>query len=276
MNEENQNPVTPVETEIETVETAPETEYSVSPASGEVVEGNKNRLYFIIAAVVAVFILLGGLVYAMEKSGRLNTGIFDGIERARLANSTVATVNGNDISQYDLQISMEQIAAAATAQGVDTNDADVKASIKEQAIEMLINTELLKQEAAARGISVTKVDVDARYEQLVTEVGGEEVLQERMNQFGVTDTILKRDIENELTIQKLLDLVFAETDIAASDEEVAEMYASAGGESAGLPALAEVKEQIEQQITATKEQEIVNDYVDSLRDKAVVDIEIEL
>lgn len=275
MNEENQNLSKPVDSPETTVEQPVVLETPPTQEVSETIEPSKknnNRLYYIVAAVLAVIVLLIALVYIMEKNGRIQTSLFDGVERIQAERTTVATVNDSEISEYDLQISMEQIGAAAAAQGVDTTDPEVQSSIKGQAIEMLVNTELLKQEAAVRGLVVTAEDVDARYQQLLEEVGGEEVLMERMKQFGVTHKILKRDIKNELIIQQLLDQVFAETEITVSEEEVLEMYNNAGGEAAGLPALEEVRGQIEQQINTTKEQEIVNSFVDGLREKSEVNV----
>ena len=211
----------------------------------------------------------------MERNGQINTGILDSFEQARLEGEVVATVDG-EITAYDLAISQEQISAAARAQGVDLTDPASQQSIRDQAIEMLVNTELLRQEAERRGLSVTEEEVTARYETLVSEVGGEEVLAERMGEFGVSEDILFRDIRNELTIQKLLDEVFAETEISVSDEDIAAFYESAGGVDAGLPPLEEVRDQIEQQLMSSEEQTVITNFVENLREEASVDIQIEL
>lgn len=241
-----------------------------------VVGATTRKRNLIIGAVIAVVILLLGLWYVMERNGQINTGILDAFEQARLEGEVVATVDGEEITAYDLAISQEQIAAAARAQGVDLSDPASQQSIRDQAIEMLVNTELLRQEAQRRGLSVTDEEVSARYDTLVNEVGGEAVLAERMGEFGVTEDILFRDIRNELTIQKLLDEVFTETEIAVSDEDIAEFYESAGGVEAGLPPLEEVRGQIEQQLMSSEEQGIITEFVESLREEATVDIKIEL
>ena len=97
-----------------------------------------------------------------------------------------------------------------------------------------------------------------------------------MEQFGVTDSVLKRDIRNELVIQTLLDQVFAESSIEVSDAEVEELYNSAGGAEGGLPPLEEVRAQIEAQVQSTKEQEIVDDFIESLRNQSTVEVLIEV
>lgn len=249
-------------------------ETTATPVAVPSLTNRKRNL--IIGAAGLVVLLLVVLWYGMERTGKVNTSVFSFIEQARLQNEVIATVGNAEISAYDLSISREQITAAAAARGVDVADPDTQESIREQAVEMLINTELLRQEAARRGIDVTDDQVAARYEQLVVEVGGEEILMERMETFGVTNTVLQRDIRNELVIQALLDQVFADATIEVTDEEVQEVYDGAGGAAAGLPEIEAVEGQIKEQITATKEQEVVNDFVESLRAGAEIEINIEL
>lgn len=227
---------------------------------------------YTIAAVVLVIIALLAIVFLMEQQGRLNTGIFDGAQKMLSRNKAVALVNENKISEYDLNISMAQIATGAAAQGADVESAEVKGEIQTQAIDMLVNTELLKQEAATRGIKISDDDVNARLETLKTDVGGEDVLKERMKEFNIDEKTLRRDIKNELTIQKLLDEVFVEKTLAVTEEEILAFYKQAGGAEAGLPALEEVRAQIETQIKTSKEQEVVTAYIEELRGKATIEV----
>lgn len=227
---------------------------------------------YTIAAVVLVLIALLGIVFLMEQQGRLNTGIFDGAQAALSKNKAVAKVNDGKISRYDLDVSMSQIATGAAAQGADMESEDVKKEIQTQALDMLVNTELLKQEAATRGIEISGDEVEARLETLKTDVGGAEVLDERMKEFNIDEKTLRRDIKNELTIQKLLEQVFVEKTVAVTEEEVLAFYEQAGGVEAGLPALEEVRAQIETQIKTSKEQEVVTAYIEELRAKATIEV----
>lgn len=230
------------------------------------------RRKYTIAAVGLVIVALVGLLYIMEEQGKIETGVFDGLDRMVATRTTVAKVNEGTVSRYDLDVSMAQISSGAALQGADIEDPEIKAEIEKQALEMLVNTELLKQEATAREIAITDEDVTARYEQLKVDVGGEEVLNERMAEFGINKKTLFRDIHNELTIQALLKQVFEQKNIEVSDAEVKEFYDAAGGEKAGLPKLEEVKEQIVQQIKSGKEQEIVTGFVTELRGNATIEI----
>lgn len=274
---------TKVEELTEAAEPAPEvkTESATSfalPTAAVVTAKLKEVKKFIIsrkytiAAVILVIIALLGIVFLMEQQGRLNTGIFDGAQKMLSRNKAVALVNDKKISAYDLNVSMAQIATGAAAQGADVESAEVKKEIQTQAIDMLVNTELLKQEAVARGVEISGDDVNARLETLKTDVGGEDVLKERMKEFNIDEKTLRRDIKNELTIQKLLDAVFVEKTVAVTEEEITAFYKQAGGVEAGLPPLEEVRAQIETQIKTSKEQEVVTAYIGELRAKATVEM----
>lgn len=226
---------------------------------------------YTVATLALVLVALLALVYALEDKGKLNTGIFDGLQKQVSKNTAAAKVNNAKISEYDLEISMTQLATGAAAQGADITDPAVQTEIRIQALDMLVNTELLKQEAAARGIEVTQEEVTTRLEALKTDVGGEEILNQRMSDFGINQKTLLRDIKNELTIQKLLNEVFKEKSVVVTDDEIAEFYDQSGGVKAGLPALEEVKAQIEQQLKATKEQSVVTAYIEELRSKAEIE-----
>ena len=230
-----------------------------------------KRKKYTVATLVLVVLALLALVYALEERGRLNTGIFDGLDKQISKHTAAAKVNDAKISEYDLSISMTQLSSGAAAQGADISDPAVQTEIRTQALDMLINTELLKQEAASRGISISDEDVNARLETLKTDVGGEEVLNQRMAEFGINQKTLLRDIRNELTIQKLLDEVFKEKSVVVTEEEIVAFYDQAGGAEAGLPGIDDVRGQIEAQLKATKEQGVVTTYLEELRGKASIE-----
>lgn len=260
---------TPITTDVPEITVTPEAEHEQMVASAAVT-AKTNKAKWIYSAVAVIIVILG--FYGLEQTGKLNTGIFDGVNKVLFSGAPVATVNGNKITRADFDTSVNQISTGAQAQGVDVTSPEVQADMESQAIDMLVNTELLKQEAIARGLEVTDEDVQNRYTELVGQVGGEEALAERMSEFDVTENTLRRDIKNELTIQVLLEQVFADESIVVSDEEVMELYDAAKEVTPDIPELAEVRAQIEAQIKSSKEQEIVTTFVNSLREKAQIEI----
>tara|TARA_B100000508_G_C11465090_1_gene281305 strand:- start:7502 stop:8281 length:780 start_codon:yes stop_codon:yes gene_type:complete len=252
-------------TQTEVAENTPTPE-TVTPAKGSSVW----KKYIIPVGVVAVIIL--GVLYLMEKEGRSKTNLFGGIIESQEANVTVAVVNGQKIKNGQLTTSIQQFTQVAVAQGIDVTSVETQEEIKDQALEVLINTELLKQDALGRGHAISDEDVSNRITEIETELGGEETLNDRMTTLGITRDQLQQDVGDELLIQLLLDEIFAEAEIVVTDEEIAEVYSMAGGEEAGLPSMEEVSEQVREQIVASKEQELIDNHLTELRTGAEIEI----
>lgn len=233
---------------------------------------DKSKLGAYIAAFVVVAIIILGVLYFLEKEGRSSTNIFDSVIASQEANTVVARVNGEEIINSELNTSVQQFSQAAAAEGVDVASPDAQVEIRNQALDVLINTELLKQAAAERGITVSDEAAASRLATIETDIGGAEVLAERMQTLGITTDRLKSDIRDEIMIQELLDLIFQEAGITVTEEEIAEVYANAGEANADLPALEEVRPQIEAQIKASKEQEVIDKYLTELKAEAEIEI----
>jgi len=231
---------------------------------------SKTKMYVIAIVIVAVTLLV--VLFMLEKEGRSSTGIFDSYLAAQESGTVVARVNGEEITGRDLNTSIEQFYQAAAAQGEDISGPEVAADIRSQALEVLVNTTLLRQAAKEQGIEVSTESVTERLNNIQTEIGGEEALQARITELGLTRADLEEDIKEEIVIQVLLDSLFAETGIFVTDEEIQGVYEAAGGVDEGLPPLETVRDQIEVQVRGTKEQEVINTYLDTLK----TDAEIEL
>lgn len=230
------------------------------------------RLLGYVAAGLIVVIGLVAVVYLLEKEGRSSTGIFDSLLDRQLAGAVVATVNGEEIVNQDLDTSIRQFRQVADAQGVDTAAPEAQAEIRSQALEVLVNTKLLLQQASEEGFSVSDEEVDERLESIESEIGGADVLAERLNELGIDTDRLRSDVRDELLIQQLLDSLFESSEIVVTDDEIAGVYENAGGEEAGLPPLEEVRDQIIDQVQASKEQQVIDEYLGSVR--ATADIEL--
>lgn len=229
-----------------------------------------TKMYILAGLIVIVTVLIA--IYLLEKEGRSSTNIFASILASQEASKMVAMVNGEKIVSSDLDVSISQFSQMASAQGVDISSPEAQKDIRSQALEVLVNTELLKQKAAERGISISDDQVETRLEGIRTELGGQEVLQQRMDELGISTDKLFTDVKDELLIQALLDQIFAEAKIEVSEEEIAGVYENAGGANAGLPAIEEVKEEIRKQITTSKEQTAIDNYLTEIKSGAQIEI----
>lgn len=233
---------------------------------------SKSTIKSYVTSVVVVAVIILGALYLMEKEGRSKTNIFESVLVAQEAKAVVAVVNGDEIINSELATSIQQFSQAAAAQGVDISNLDALSEIRAQALDVLINTKLLKQQAAEKGMSVTDEAASDRLAAIEVDIGGAEVLAERMKSLGIGEEQLHNDIKDELLIQELLDTVFAEADVSVSEEDILEVYENAGGEGAELPPIEEVRDQIEVQVKTSKEQAAIDEYLAELKEGAEIEI----
>jgi hypothetical protein len=231
-----------------------------------VVSAKKSNKYTIITIVIVVIALLV-VLFQLERQDRVGTNVFGSMIAALEANAPIATVNGDDIKMADVESGIEQLTQAAIQQGFDTTDPEVQAEVRSQAIDMMINTKLLEQEAVKNDITINEEAVNARINELAEAAGGQEALLERLAEFEIDEAQLRTDVQEELTIRALLDTVFSDAGTAVTEEEIVAVYqnALAANGDQPLPPLADVSAQIEQQLQQTKEQEAIETYVQRLR-----------
>jgi hypothetical protein len=224
---------------------------------------------YVVAAVIIVVMALG-LLFMLERDGRVSTGIFDSIIGGP-GTEAVARVNGEVILRQAFDEAVGQLTRGYTEQGVDVNTAETQTQIKDQAMQNLIDTALLLQAVQEKDLVVDEAAILERLSVIETGIGGKEALAARMADFGVTEAELREDIEEELLIQSLFETTLFTEEIAVSDEEVNEVYANAGGEEAGLPPLTEVREQIVESVRAEKQRGKVDAYLTELRAAATIE-----
>jgi len=242
--------------------TVAETTPAVAAATGK---GGMKR--YLITAVVVVVIGLG-LLFFLEREDRISTNFFSFLG----GDESAAVVNGTVIAKSDFESSLNQLMQMAAAQGASTTDPVIIEQYRTQAVDTLINGELLRQAALAAGMTAPADAINSRFTEIETGLGGQEQLVAKMAEFGITEAVLRRDIENEILIQGLFDSKFPLNTTEVSEEEINALYAELGGEEAGLPPLSEVKEQVAEQIKLDRQQTQISEYIDTLRSEAKIEI----
>lgn len=241
---------------------------SVTPA-----KKSYSLMTYVITGLI-VIVMAVGLIFLLEKQGRINTGLFTDIIAEMKAKAPAAKVNGVVIPNSDFDSGVKQLQEMAKMQGVDVADEKVLGELKTQAIETLVNGELLRQSAIEEGIEVDKEAVDARFNEISEGVGGKEELDKKMAEFDITEESLRRDIENEILIQDLFDKKANKDAIEVSETEIADLYkqitASASGKD--VPTLADMREDIVAELRNRKQQEQITTYIEELKDKAEIEI----
>lgn len=138
--------------------------------------------------------------------------------------ASAAEVNGESIpvsvveSRYDTVATNPQFADQL---GNDP-DGTLTAQVQAQILTELIQAELWEQGAADLGIEITEADVDARRDDLIEEVGGQDAFDDLVEQSGLTEDDLQREIRNIAVRERVEEQLTA--DLEVSDDEVEEFY----------------------------------------------------
>lgn len=222
-----------------------------------------------------VLVMGGGLLYALEQQGRIDTQVFATVTQLINPAPAAAVVNGVKIPMEDYEKNIFQLEQAAVQGGSDPKNESIQTQIKKQAIDVLVNTELLRQAAAGSNITVSQEQIDARYAEIVEGLQGEDKLQARLAELGMTKEKLLSDIAGELLIQAHLMKAVDVTGVVIEDAEMQVVYdqANANPESP-LPPFEQVKSAIENQLRTSKEQELVNTYIETLRTAATIETNV--
>lgn len=233
--------------------------------------GKHFNLKAYIGGVLAILVIFAGLIFALEKEGRISTGIFTDIISKMEDGKPAVIVNGTTITKGDYQSSFDQLSNMSAAQGADLTNPEVVDAFKTQTIDTLVNAELLRQAAVKEGLVASAESIDTRFNEIRDNLGGADVLAARMAEFGVTEEALRRDIENEFLIQQLFDLKVFNA-IEVTEEEVKNLYDQAVSQGTELPPLEEIKEAAIVEIRDGKAQPLINDYIQTLRAGASIEI----
>ncbi|MGN7763684.1 foldase protein PrsA [Paenibacillus sp. 22594] len=112
----------------------------------------------------------------------------------------VASVNGTDISKSELYDKLVEAGGEATLQNLITNT-------------------LVDQEAKKANITVTDADITTEIEDLKTQFGGEEALNNALQQSSMTLDDLKKQMPMQVKIRKLI-----EPKVTVTEDEISKYY----------------------------------------------------
>ncbi len=122
-------------------------------------------------------------------------------------NQAIIKINDGAITQKQYNDIMNQnIATSPFGKMGDikgNQDGFIYLMIEQNVINQLIIQELLNQEAEARNIKVTNKDVDQAVKEMMDKMGGRDQLMNVLKQNGVSVGQFKKDLRNQIKMQKL-------------------------------------------------------------------------
>lgn len=197
----------------------------------------------------------------------------------------VAVVNGEEISGESFSENYESQYQQLTMQAQMTGEEPDQEELKSQALDMMINSELLVAKAEDEGFSASDDDIDEYLDSMAEENGLEsaDALQEEFEAQGLSEDRVREDIQKEVLIEQVIDTI----DIPEpSDDELQEIYDMQveqleamneqveEDQAQEVPSFEELEPELEEQAVAQKENEAVTELLEDLREDADIETHI--
>jgi len=193
----------------------------------------------------------------------------------------VAEVNGEEVTKDEFVPIYEAAFAQAASQAQMGGEAPDEEQLRKQTADDLVDTELLAQEAEARGLEVSDDDVDAELTELAEQNGmaSADELLEAVEQQGVSAEQARDQVETQVLVEQLV--ADENGPIEPTDKELRALYAQAkkaqaqAGEGAQqLPPFAQVRDQLVEQATSQEIGKVATQLVEDLRADADITINL--
>ncbi|MCP4667102.1 MAG: hypothetical protein GY849_12130 [Deltaproteobacteria bacterium] len=116
----------------------------------------------------------------------------------------IATVNGSEITEKLLQQEIQNVMAQYQNRVPPEQLQQMLPTIRQQALESIINRELLLQEAVGKNIAPTGGEIDAELKRLVSRFQTPEQFRQQLVAMGMSEEAVRSDIERSLTISAVM------------------------------------------------------------------------
>lgn len=140
--------------------------------------------------------------------------------------NAVVTVNGDAITKAQYEKAFDSVAdnSMFSQMGIDLKkdqNSFLHLMIKDRVMNELVVKKLLDQELKKRHIKVSKADMDDQLKSIIDKVGSKEKFNELLKQNGVSSAQFKKDLTEEVKIQKLVDTLSV---VSVSDNDALKFY----------------------------------------------------
>lgn len=222
----------------------------------------------LIAIIVLLIIGAGG--WYLVSSGTLNLNQFmqpGGSADSTDTATTVATVNGENISSAQLAAAAAQINAQNGTSTITT-----PAQVQAQALDSLIAQMLLVQAVKKAGIVASSTQVEAQIQAAKTQLGTQAAYEQALAAQGMTEASLRAQISADLAIQEYLSQTLNLSAITATDAEIQTAYKQASEQQTDVPPLSQVRDQVQKFVIQQKQQQLINAQIQKLRSEGDIKI----
>jgi hypothetical protein len=135
-------------------------------------------------------------------------------------NVVIARVNGTGITMESVAAMMSSLGARSVHEPAPSGETG---DVRREALRQLIFQELAYQKAKSEGLSLKREEVDEAMAEMRRKLGGAEKLRQFMEKERITEDSLRRRIERNLTLKRILTREIVDKAIV-SDEEIRKEY----------------------------------------------------
>jgi len=181
----------------------------------------------------------------------------------------VIRVNGAPISSAEWQ--QETVRAESSMSGFNPTapgSEQIARQISGEILQKLVDEVLLRQAAFRVGISASKEDVDTQVLEDMMNTGGQSQLEQVLQAHGYTMDQYRQLVAENITIGKLGDYVTR--NVTVTESEVRAAY-EANRAQFQQQSLADIYDQLRQQVLMSKKNDIFLSYIDGLRQNSFIE-----
>ena len=220
----------------------------------------------LIAVIVLLIIGAGG--WYLVSSGTLDLSKFMQPKATESSTATtVATVNGENVSNAQLSVAVAQINAQNGTSTITT-----PAQVQSQALDSLIAQALLAQAVKKSGIVASSTQVEAQVQAAKTQLGSQAAYEQALAAQGITEETFRAQLSSDLAMQAYLNQTLNLLAVTATDAEIQTAYKQASEQQTDVPPLSQVREQVQKFVIQQKQQQLVNTQIEKLRAEADIKI----
>ena len=138
--------------------------------------------------------------------------------------SMIAKVNGTPITSGQVEQELRNIVAQYQNNVPPDQLQQLQPKLRTQALENLINTQLLFREADRRGIKPSSEAINTELDGIISRFPSPEAFQQQMTKVGISREQMVKDIEQQLKVTALVKEALVAVETTVTDEEVSQFY----------------------------------------------------
>lgn len=190
--------------------------------------------------------------------------------------STVAFVNNSAISMKMLNMAMSGIIQSGQLNGVDTTKPEVQDKIRKEALDTVIDSELLVQKAKELKLVISQNDISSEMNKIEEQFGNREEFLNKIKSVGISEQDLRDDIEKQLLITSYQNKIYDSSKDIVKDSDIKIFYEALRKkyieQDKTVPELDQIREKIISKILDMRHQKYLDGVAEGLRKNAKIEI----